>query len=48
MAHEINFLVATGGDFYGTNKPDISLGVDVLSELALVNAMTEKSKRIGI
>ena len=32
VAHELNFLVATGGDFYGTNKPDISLGEDVKNE----------------
>ena len=30
--------------FHGTNKTDIPRGMDVLSELALVNAMTEKSR----
>ena len=48
MKHENNFLIAVGNDSHGTNEIDISLGVDVLSELALVNAMTSKSKRIGI
>ena len=42
MVHEINFLVTAGGDSQETTKTDMPLGMDVLSELALVNAMTEK------
>ena len=29
MTHEVNFLVAAGGDFYGMNKPDIPFGMEL-------------------
>ncbi len=35
MVHEINFLVAAGSDFQGTNKPDIPLGMDVSTETSV-------------
>ena len=46
MAHEMNFLIATGNDFHGTIKTDIPLGGDALVESACVSAIT-KNMRIG-
>ena len=44
MVHEINFLVAAGGDFHGANEPDVLIGDEVLAESAFVSAITEKMR----
>jgi len=39
MTHELDFLVATGNDFQETNKPGITLGMNVLAETEFISVI---------